>query len=84
VVELQPGEILPLERAKGVRITAVEGTLWVTEEREPGDVLLEAGESYAVETTGRTVVQAMGRSRLALESPSAQPQIAFAELRAAA
>lgn len=84
VVELQPGEILPLERARGVRITAVEGTLWVTEEREPLDVLLKAGESYAVETAGRTVVQAMGRSRLALESPDAQPQIAFAELHAAA
>jgi hypothetical protein len=84
VVELQQGEILPLERARGVRITAVEGTLWVTEEHDPVDVVLEAGESHAVETAGRTLVQAMGRSRLSLESPGAQPHLAFGELPAAA
>jgi hypothetical protein len=84
VVELQQGEILPLERARGVRITAVEGTLWVTEEHDPMDVVLEAGESHAVETAGRTLVQAMDRSRLSLESPGAQPHLAFDELPAAA
>ena len=80
VVELEQGDILPLERATGVRLSCLEGSLWVTEEDAAVDVVLAPGNSYAVEEGGRTLVQAMGRSRLAVEAVGKRPQVAFGTL----
>jgi hypothetical protein len=77
VVELEQGDLLPLDRAKGVRVSCVEGSLWLTEERGAADVVLQPGQSYEVEATGRTLVQAMSRSRVAVEALGARPQLAF-------
>jgi hypothetical protein len=77
VVELEQGDLLPLDSAKGVRISCVEGSLWLTEERGAADVVLQPGQSYEVEATGRTLVQAMSRSRVAVEALGERPQLAF-------
>jgi hypothetical protein len=87
VVELESGDVLPLERARGVRLVCLEGSLWLTEEHAPTDVVLAAGESHAVEDAGRTLVQALGRSRLAVEAAGRTAQVAFgaiAQVRLAA
>ena len=78
VVELEQGDLLPLDRAKGVRVSCVDGTLWLTEERGAADVVLQPGQSYEVEATGRTLVQAMNRSRVAVQAPGTRAQLAFA------
>jgi hypothetical protein len=80
VIELQAGDILPLERATGVRLTALEGSLWVTEEGKPGDTVLGAGQAFAVEAKGRTLVQALSRSRLAIEAMGKRAQVGFGTL----
>ena len=77
VVELEQGDLLPLDSAKGVRISCVEGSLWLTEERGAADVVLQPGQSYEVEATGRTLVQAMSRSRVAVQALGERPQLAF-------
>ena len=77
VIELQPGDVLPLERATGVRLTALEGSLWVTEEGEPGDVVLGAGQAFEVEAKGRALVQALSKSRLAIEASGKRAQLGF-------
>lgn len=77
VIELQPGDILPLERATGVRLTALDGSLWVTEEGKPGDIVLGPGQAFAVEAKGRTLVQALSRSRLAIEATGKRAQVGF-------
>ena len=85
VVEMERGGLLPLEQARDVRIVCLEGTLWVTEEGRPTDVVLEAGASYTVDARGgRTLVQAMSPVRLAVEAVGARPQLAFPTLREAA
>jgi hypothetical protein len=80
VIELQRGDILPLERATGVRLSCLEGTLWLTEENAPVDVVLAAGDAYDVEAKGRTLVQAMAASRVAVEAAGKRPQVAFGAL----
>ena len=80
VVELERGDVLPLERASGVHLICLEGSLWVTEEGTPTDVVLGPGQAYAVEAAGRTLVQAMGHSRLAVEAAGKRPQVAFGTL----
>jgi hypothetical protein len=80
VIELEQGDILPLERASGVNLACLEGSLWITEENAALDVVLGAGESHAVEAKGRTLVQAMDRSRLSIEAAGKRPQVAFGSL----
>lgn len=80
VIELARGDILPLERASGVNLGCLQGTLWITEENTPVDVVLGAGESYAVEAKGRTLVQAMDDARLSIEAAGKRPQVAFGTL----
>jgi len=80
VVELEAGDVLPLERATGVHLSCLEGSLWITEEGEAVYIVLAGGESYAIEAKGRTLVQALGHSRLAVEATGKRPQVAFGAL----
>jgi hypothetical protein len=84
VVELEQGDLLPLDGAKGVRVSCIEGSLWLTEERGAGDVVLQPGQSYEVAASGRTLVQAMSRSRVAVQALGARAQLAFAFAQAQA
>ena len=83
VVELAQGDVLPLDNASGVQVASLEGSLWLTEEHGKGDVILNPGESYAVEAKGRTLVQALSAARVAVQSAGA-PQLGFTPLRLAA
>ena len=56
---LQPGEVLSLDDAAGMRIRARQGVVWVTEEGYPIDYIVGPGESLIVDRAGRTVIQAM-------------------------
>lgn len=82
---MERGGLLPLEQARDVRIVCLEGTLWLTEQDRPTDVVLEAGASHTVNANaGRTLVQAMSRARLAVEAVDARPELSFPPLRKAA
>ena len=58
-IELERGEATSLLHAEGNTLRCVRGTLWVTEDNGGGDVVLEAGQSYALTRRGRTVVQSV-------------------------
>ena len=55
---LRKGELLRLRRAKGRTITCESGSLWITEEGIPGDVILGVGESYHFTGRGLAVIEA--------------------------
>ena len=62
VVELclRRGEVRRLDvGAAGVQVVAGCGVLWVTQEQEPTDVFLSAGERFTATRPGRVVVQGM-------------------------
>ena len=58
-IDLGRGEATSLLHAEGSTLHCVRGTLWVTEDNGGGDVVLAAGESYALTRRGRTVVQSV-------------------------
>ena len=58
VVALAAGEVLALDNIEGSSIKARCGTLWITQEGDYTDVVLNAGERFIVRNPGRTVVQA--------------------------
>lgn len=59
VIALEAGQIVSLDDAQGTRILARAGTVWVTEEGEARDHVVEAGDALVVARPGRTVVQAL-------------------------
>lgn len=59
VLSLDTGELVSLDDACGTLIRSREGTVWITEEGEPRDVVVSPGEAFLVTRRGRTLVQAM-------------------------
>jgi hypothetical protein len=47
---------------RGVRITCLSGTLWVTGVGDPQDYLLSAGQKYVPRSAGRLVVESVAAS----------------------
>ena len=67
VLSLEPGQVVTLDDAAGVRIRATEGIVWVTYEDSLKDVILGPGETLVVARNGRTVVQALQPTHVALQ-----------------
>jgi DUF2917 family protein len=66
VLALAAGEVVTLDDARGVRIHTRAGQLWVTEEANPRDHIVGAGETFVVSRSGRIVIQALQSSWIAL------------------
>jgi len=66
LLDLGEGEVLTLVDAQGARIAARCGTVWVTQEGDRNDHILGPGEALVVARAGRTVVQALRASRVAI------------------
>ena len=67
VLSLECGEVITLDDAEGVRIQARKGVVWVTEDGEPKDHIVQPGETLVVNHAGRTVVQALAPAWLSLK-----------------
>ncbi len=56
-----------LVNALGTRIECRSGALWITVDNDPRDVLLDAGESFTLDTNQGTIVQAiLGAAEVAI------------------
>lgn len=60
VLEVQPRALVHLHVSTGLRVTGVSGTLWITMDGDPVDVILEPGETHAFAGEGHALVQALG------------------------
>lgn len=56
IVQLTPDELFRLRGARGARLEALSGALWVTEEGRPQDGCLPAGAQYVVQGNGLVLV----------------------------
>jgi len=61
-LRLGRGQTLKLRNGAGGTICCQAGTLWVTEENQPRDVLLEAGACHRLSRHGVALVQALGEA----------------------
>ena len=64
---LDTGEVVVLDDAAGRTICARSGRVWITEEGTPQDHIVESGDCWVVARDGRTVVQAMAPSLVAIQ-----------------
>jgi hypothetical protein len=63
-VELAAGETLRLASPRGLEVACDAGHLWITEESQPDDVWLAAGQRVRLVGTGLAVLEAKGIARL--------------------
>lgn len=66
---LTRGSLLRVEDGRDILVYVWEGELWLTEEGERTDRLLQAGEWHRIERDGAAVVYALKRSVLTLTAP---------------
>lgn len=78
---LGPGEFLHL-RGQAVRLRAERGSLWVTQDGEPDDVLLEPGETHDFAGAAPLVIGSFGDDALVRVTPLQPARAAPAPWRA--
>jgi hypothetical protein len=64
---LAGGELLKLESPRGLQVTCESGHLWITEEAQPDDVWLAAGQRVWLVGEGLAVLEAKGNARLRID-----------------
>jgi hypothetical protein len=71
-LDLSRGQMLALDDARGTTLRVSRGTVWVTQEKELQDVVLSAGDTWAVERNGLTLVEAHAPTALDVVGPGAE------------
>jgi uncharacterized protein YjiS (DUF1127 family) len=75
VTTIQPGQPLRLEGMKGRRLSVVRGALWITQDNDPRDPVVSAGQDFVFGAAG-AVAQALGGPALvAMEEGSPRPTL---------
>ena len=59
-VRLGPNQTLKVVDGAGSTVCAVEGSVWITEENQAKDIVLERGGCYRLRQSGLALVNALG------------------------
>jgi Protein of unknown function (DUF2917) len=59
-VKLGPNQTLKVVDGVGSTVCAVEGSVWITEENQTRDIVLERGACYRLRHRGLAIVNALG------------------------
>ena len=59
-VRLGPNQTLKVVDAAGSTVSAIEGSVWITEENQPNDIVLTPGDSYRLRKSGVALVNSLG------------------------
>jgi hypothetical protein len=65
-MRLAAGELLKLHGPRGLEVACEAGHLWITEEGQPCDVWLAAGQRVRLVGDGLALVEAKGEARLTI------------------
>ena len=66
-MRLASGEVLRIAAPRGLEVACEAGHLWITEEDQPDDVWLAAGQRVRLVGDGLAVLEAKGNARLRIE-----------------
>jgi hypothetical protein len=65
-IALERDQLIAVRDAVGLRVSCLDGALWITQESMAADVVLEAGQSFVVDAPGLTLLMALSPSTLQL------------------
>ena len=63
-IKLPARSLHRIEGGKGLQVTSVAGTVWVTQASDPRDVILSRGHSFVLDRKGLAVVYALKDSAI--------------------
>ena len=67
-IHLKEGELLPIEDGAGLEVKCLWGVLWITQEGDREDRIINSGESLVLDRPGLSVVTAArGRALLVVQ-----------------
>lgn len=69
-VVLAKGQLISLKGAEGVRIAARRGIVWITQDGDLRDVVLQQGESFVIERDTPAIVQAFEPALIDIADPA--------------
>ena len=61
-VRIGPNQTLKVVNGAGSTVSAIEGSVWITEEDQPNDIVLTPGDSYRLRKPGVALVNSLGGS----------------------
>ena len=69
-VQLAQGELFRLEGdQRGMLVKAMDGRAWLTQNGDNQDILLEKGEMYRINRSGRVVIQGWPSAQVSFSKP---------------
>lgn len=69
-------KVLALRARAGHRVLCLDGSVWVTQDGDPRDLVLDAGESFTLDRRGTALVYALADSSVEVHAaPSAPPRV---------
>jgi hypothetical protein len=60
VINLERRDLVRIENARDMHVRVEKGTVWITQERDTRDVMLEDGESFRLDCDGLALISAFG------------------------
>lgn len=64
---LGKGQLIRFDGRRGQRITSRRGSVWVTQDGKPDDVVLDAGQAHRLDGDGPVLIQALDAACVAIE-----------------
>jgi hypothetical protein len=71
-IGLARGKLMRIEDGRGIEVSVVYGSVWLTQHADTDDVCIGAGESFRIGRDDPTIVSATKPSLVALSLPDAQ------------
>jgi hypothetical protein len=68
-IVLGKNQVLALDDAQGARLYNEDGVVWITQDGDPRDIVLRAGESFVLDRDTPTLVQAFSPARVHIAEP---------------
>jgi hypothetical protein len=75
LVHLSGRQSLQLEPARGYRVIAICGEVWITQAGRLEDYVLRAGDSLTLDSPGLAIVSAFGTADVEVVAPPAAPAV---------
>jgi len=65
-IQLLRGDLRRLDNGRGALLQCLTGTLWLTQQDDPRDIVLEAGEEAVIDHDGTSIVSALSDASFVL------------------
>ena len=66
VINLERSDLVRIENARDMHVRVERGIVWITQQRDTRDVMLEDGDSFRLDCDGLALISAFGLALISL------------------